>query len=642
MTTRRDFMKGMAVVSLGLGVPGVFAKATAAAKAESSAGTKRTLVVVQLAGGVDGLNTVVPYADGRYYDLRPELGIRPDEVLRLNDQSGLNPALTGIKGLYDEGKVAIVQGAGYPDPTFSHFKAMDIWQSADPEGKAREGWLGSYFDSLTDGGGHPLSGLSYGRSLPSAFQSAKTTVPSVGSLETFALQAPAAVAGKREATLVQLYDAYRPLNAPYAALLDETVDAAHASSRDLGGAHASYKPSVAYPETSLASGLQLLAELIDGGEGTEPTPLRVGHVMLGGFDTHTQQATTLTNLLTQTSESPRPWTSTTAPRWTKGCAPTRCAPPARSCARSPRGSPRSSCSRTRAISSAPATRLTRDARRRGYCRGTVTTQKPPDHDLLYVNLPAPSADGPLDGVALVVIDRHEVLNALDFAVIAALTDALEALDRNPDCRAIVITGAGERAFAAGADIGELAAQTPTTLTVDDHFHRWERIKRIRKPLIAAVRGFALGGGCELAMLCDMLVAGEDARFGQPEIKLGVMPGAGGTQRLTRAIGKARAMELILTGRTMDAREAEAHGLVTTVVPAEETVPAALALAARIAAMPPVAVIAAKEAVNRAHELPLEAGLEFERRSFYLLFDTEDAAEGMAAFAEKRPAAWKGR
>jgi enoyl-CoA hydratase len=272
----------------------------------------------------------------------------------------------------------------------------------------------------------------------------------------------------------------------------------------------------------------------------------------------------------------------------------------------------------------------------------VTTQKPPDHDLLYVNLPAPSADGPLDGVALVVIDRHEVLNALDFAVIAALTDALEALDRNPDCRAIVITGAGDRAFAAGADIGELAAQTPTTLTVDDHFHRWERIKRIRKPLIAAVRGFALGGGCELAMLCDMLVAGEDAKFGQPEIKLGVMPGAGGTQRLTRAIGKARAMELILTGRTMDAREAEAHGLVTTVVPAEETVPAALALAARIAAMPPVAVIAAKEAVNRAQELPLEAGLEFERRSFYLLFDTEDAAEGMAAFAEKRPATWKGR
>lgn len=264
------------------------------------------------------------------------------------------------------------------------------------------------------------------------------------------------------------------------------------------------------------------------------------------------------------------------------------------------------------------------------------------HPLLHVTLPAPGPDGPVDGVALIVLDRHEVLNALDFALIAALTDALEALDRDAACRAIVITGAGDRAFAAGADIGELARQSPTTLTVDDDFHRWERLKRIRKPLIAAVRGFALGGGCELAMLCDMLVAGEDAQFGQPEIKLGVMPGAGGTQRLTRAIGKARAMEMILTGRTIGAREAEAHGLVTQVVPSEATVPAALELAGRIAAMPPVAVIAAKAAVNRAEELSLEAGLEFERRNFFLLFDTADAAEGMAAFAEKRTPSWKGR
>jgi enoyl-CoA hydratase len=272
----------------------------------------------------------------------------------------------------------------------------------------------------------------------------------------------------------------------------------------------------------------------------------------------------------------------------------------------------------------------------------VTTQPSPDHEIVHVSLPAPSADGPLDGVALVVLDRPKVLNALDFALIAALTDVLEALDRDPACRAIVITGAGDRAFAAGADIPELAAQSPTSLTVDDTFHRWERIKRIRKPLIAAVRGFALGGGCELAMLCDMLVAGEDAQFGQPEIKLGVMPGAGGTQRLTRAIGKAKAMELILTGRNMGAREAESHGLVTQVVPSEATVPAALELAARVAAMPPVAVIAAKDAVNRAEELSLEAGLAFERRSFYLLFDTEDQAEGMAAFVEKRKPQWKGR
>jgi enoyl-CoA hydratase len=272
--------------------------------------------------------------------------------------------------------------------------------------------------------------------------------------------------------------------------------------------------------------------------------------------------------------------------------------------------------------------------------GAVTDQ--PSQPTLHVTLPAPSADGPLDGVALVVIDRPQVLNALDFGLVAALADAFEALDRDAACRAIVLTGAGDRAFAAGADIPELARQTPTTLAVDDEFRHWERIKRIRKPIVAAVRGFALGGGCELAMSCDLIVAGEDAQFGQPEIRLGVMPGAGGTQRLTRAIGKAKAMEMVLTGRTMGAREAEAHGLVTSVVPSEATVPAALELAAKIATMPPVAVVAAKAAVNRAEELSLEAGLEFERRSFYLLFDTEDQGEGMAAFTEKRAPSWKGR
>lgn len=249
---------------------------------------------------------------------------------------------------------------------------------------------------------------------------------------------------------------------------------------------------------------------------------------------------------------------------------------------------------------------------------------------------------PVEHVALVTFDRQDALNALNFALIAELTEALERLDRDPACRCIVLTGAGERAFAAGADIKELAQQTPTSLTVDDDFHRWERIKRIRKPIVAAVRGFALGGGCELAMVCDMIVAAEDAQFGQPEIKLGVMPGAGGTQRLTRAIGKARAMELVLTGENIGAREAESRGLVTRVVPAEATLEAALDLAARIAAMPPVAVVAAKEAVNRAQELSLEAGLEFERRNFFLLFATEDQQEGMAAFSEKRPPTWSGR
>jgi len=271
----------------------------------------------------------------------------------------------------------------------------------------------------------------------------------------------------------------------------------------------------------------------------------------------------------------------------------------------------------------------------------VTDKDPSRPASVRVALPAPGPDGPVDGVAIVILDRPKVLNALDFALIAELTDALEALDADPACRVIVITGAGDRAFAAGADIRELAIQTPATLLADDHFHRWERIKRIRKPLIAAVRGFALGGGCELAMTCDLIVAGDDARFGQPEITLGVMPGAGGTQRLTRAIGKARAMELVLTGRTMDAREAEAFGLVSRVVPAADTVPAALELGSRIAAMPPLAVIAAKQAVNRAEELPLEEGLAFERRNFYLLFASDDQREGMAAFTEKRAPTWKG-
>jgi enoyl-CoA hydratase len=249
---------------------------------------------------------------------------------------------------------------------------------------------------------------------------------------------------------------------------------------------------------------------------------------------------------------------------------------------------------------------------------------------------------PIEYVALVTFDRQDALNALNFALIAELTDALERLDRDPACRCIVLTGAGDRAFAAGADIKELARQTPTSLTVDDEFHRWERIKRIRKPIVAAVRGLALGGGCELAMACDLIVAAEDAQFGQPEIRLGVMPGAGGTQRLTRAIGKAKAMALVLTGDNIGAREAEAHGLVTRVVPAEATLEAALELAGRIAAMPPVAVVAAKEAVNRAEELSLEAGLEFERRNFFLLFATDDQREGMAAFTEKRPPTWSGR
>ena len=258
--------------------------------------------------------------------------------------------------------------------------------------------------------------------------------------------------------------------------------------------------------------------------------------------------------------------------------------------------------------------------------------------------PAPASAAPasdLPGVALVTLQRPEALNALSFALLDELVEALEALDADPACRAIVITGSGDRAFAAGADIRELAPQTSATLTESAAFAAWDRIAAIGLPLIAAVRGFALGGGCELAMACDMIVAAEDATFGQPEIRLGVMPGAGGTQRLTRAIGKARAMELILTGRTMSAQEADAHGLVTRIVPAPATVDAALELAARIAAMPPLAVRAAKAAILDAEERTLSEGLARERVAFFGLFDTDDQAEGMAAFTQKRPPAWSG-
>lgn len=267
--------------------------------------------------------------------------------------------------------------------------------------------------------------------------------------------------------------------------------------------------------------------------------------------------------------------------------------------------------------------------------------------LVSVAFPAP-ASGPdespmaLPGVALVTLDRPEALNALSFQLLDDLAAALETLDADPACRAIVITGSGDRAFAAGADIRELATQTYASLRDGRQFEAWDRLAAIRLPMIAAVRGMALGGGLELAMICDMIVAADDARFGQPEIRIGIMPGAGGTQRLTRAIGKARAMEMILTGDPIDARRAEALGLITRVVPAETTLDVALEIAARIAALPPLAVQAAKAAVLRAHEEGLRAGLAGERDAFFRLFDTEDQTEGMTAFIQKRSPTWSGR
>ena len=243
--------------------------------------------------------------------------------------------------------------------------------------------------------------------------------------------------------------------------------------------------------------------------------------------------------------------------------------------------------------------------------------------------------------ALVRINRPKQLNALNAQVMDALCDALEEVDRDDGIRAIVVTG-NERAFAAGADIGEMATATPMEMLGSNRIGQWDRVRKVSKPVIAAVNGWCLGGGCELAMTLDLIVAGEGAKFGQPEINIGVIPGAGGTQRLARAIGKSRAMEMILTGEPMGAAEAHERGLVARVVPDELLEEDALALAAQIASKSPIALRVAKEAVNAAYEMNLTEALAHERRLFYLLFASEDQKEGMAAFMEKRTPDFKGR
>jgi enoyl-CoA hydratase len=243
---------------------------------------------------------------------------------------------------------------------------------------------------------------------------------------------------------------------------------------------------------------------------------------------------------------------------------------------------------------------------------------------------------------LITLNRPKALNALNDKLMDEVGEALLAFDGDEAIGAIVITGS-EKAFAAGADIGAMSAWTYMDVFKSEYISRnWETIRRIRKPVIAAVSGYALGGGCELVMMCDIVIAAESARFGQPEIKLGIIPGAGGTQRLPRAVGKAKAMDLILTARMMDAREAESAGLVSRVVAADKLLEEALAAAEAIAAFSLPAVMMAKEAVNRAYEAPLSEGLLFERRLFHSLFATEDQKEGMAAFVEKRPARFKHR
>jgi enoyl-CoA hydratase len=244
-------------------------------------------------------------------------------------------------------------------------------------------------------------------------------------------------------------------------------------------------------------------------------------------------------------------------------------------------------------------------------------------------------------IAVVLMNRPKQLNALSGELMGAVVDALRELDADPEIRAIVL-GGNERAFAAGADIAELEAGTAISLYENRRIDAWDSIRDLRTPVVAAVSGYALGGGCELAMLCDLVVASETAKFGQPEINLGVLPGAGGTQRLTRAVGKAVAMDMILTGRMLSAREALSFGLVARVVAKEVWLDEARRVAREIAAKGPIAVRLAKEAVDKAFEAPLAVGVEFERRAFYLARASEDAGEGLSAFVEKRPPDFKGR
>ena len=244
-------------------------------------------------------------------------------------------------------------------------------------------------------------------------------------------------------------------------------------------------------------------------------------------------------------------------------------------------------------------------------------------------------------IGIVRLNRPQVLNALSHELMDELVKALEEFDRDDNIRVIILTG-NEKAFAAGADIKEMAEETTIGIMLKDRFATWDRIRNVRKPIVAAVSGFTFGGGCELVMNCDIIVASETAQFGQPEINIGVIPGAGGTQRLTRVVGKHKAMEMILTGRPISAAEAHALGLVNKIAPVELYLEEAKAIAREIAKKSPVAVRLAKEAVLKTFDTSISEGLQFERKNFYLLFSSEDQKEGMRAFMEKRPAKFSGR
>ena len=247
-----------------------------------------------------------------------------------------------------------------------------------------------------------------------------------------------------------------------------------------------------------------------------------------------------------------------------------------------------------------------------------------------------------DGVGIITLNRPDALNALCTPLVKEVAEAVDEFEADDKVGCLLVTGS-KKAFAAGADIKEMQPKTYIDVYKEDFITRdWERLSRCRKPVIAAVSGYALGGGCEMAMMCDIIIASESAKFGQPEINLGVLPGAGGTQRLTRFIGKAKAMDLCLTGRMMDAEEAERTGLVARVVPVDELMDEAITMAKTIAGMSHMATMVTKESVNRAYETTLSEGIRFERRMFHATFATEDQKEGMAAFAEKRGAKWTHR
>jgi len=300
MLTRQDFIRhGTALVSLGAAVPAIFRRGIALAEADNADLPDRTLVVIQLAGGNDGLNTVIPYNDASYHALRPTLGVTADKVLRLDDTFGLHPSMTALKAMYDAGQVAVVNGVGYPNPNYSHFRAMEIWQSADPIGLPGEGWVGKYLDSL-EVQHNSLSGLNIGNSTPAEFRSAVPPIPSLQRIEDYALKNGSdaqTVTAQRNTSVLQLYEMF-PVEAKYGALLQGTVQDAFDSSAKMGQIVANYKSTVTYPQTPVAGGLKMVAAALASNIG-----MRVAHVQLAGFDTHSRQAADQAKLLGQLSDA---------------------------------------------------------------------------------------------------------------------------------------------------------------------------------------------------------------------------------------------------------------------------------------------------------------------------------------------------